>query len=207
MRIELEGLGKRYRRHWIFRNLSTVMEAPQRWALTGPNGSGKSTLIRLLAGALVPGEGRLCWSLEGRELEPEVVFTQVALAAPYLELLEPLALGEFLDFHGALKPWREGMDSRAVMQRCGLEEKAGQAIREFSSGMKQRVRLACALYSHCPLLLLDEPGSNLDASGRRWMEEELEACSAGRLIVIASNLEEEVRTCTCRIDLGAAAPA
>jgi ABC-type multidrug transport system ATPase subunit len=205
MRIELEGLGKCYRRYWIFRNLSTVMESPQRWALTGPNGSGKSTLIRLLAGALLPAEGRLSWSLQGRELPPESVYTQVALAAPYLELLEPFTLREFLDFHGSLKPWREGMDSRAVMERCGLESRAGQAIREFSSGMKQRVRLACALYSCCPLLLLDEPGSNLDSPGKRWMEEEIEACSAGRLVIIASNLEEEVRTCTCRIDLGAAA--
>jgi ABC-type multidrug transport system ATPase subunit len=68
-------------------------------------------------------------------------------------------------------------------------------IREFSSGMKQRLKLGLALYSASPLLLLDEPTTNLDATGVAWYQEHLRATRAGRTILLSSNIPAEYAWC------------
>ncbi len=201
MKIAVNDLGKRYRQSWVFRGLDLELHQGERWALTGPNGSGKSTLVRILAGSLRPSHGEIRWENRGEPISPERVFQEVSLAAPYLELIEPFTLCELLDFHQKLKPWRDGMNANAVIERCGLQRHADKAIRDFSSGMRQRVRLATALFSQTGLLLLDEPTTNLDEAGKGWFDETLESCSEGRLVVIASNQASEIRTCTRFLDL------
>ncbi len=202
MNLNLEQVGKRYRRQWIFRGLQHSLQSGQRWALSGPNGSGKSTLIGLLSGAVRPSEGVISWVEGGEALPPEQWYKRVSIAAPYMELIEPFSLREMLDFHAQLKPWRGEMGTEEVIDACGLRPHSSKALRDYSSGMKQRVRLALALFSQSDLLLLDEPGSNLDERGRRWYEAVLEQEAGERLVVIASNLSEEIRTCTHTIALG-----
>ncbi|MBI1193051.1 MAG: ATP-binding cassette domain-containing protein [Bacteroidetes bacterium] len=201
MRVEAKELGKRYRRTWVFRNLALNLESGQRWALTGVNGSGKSTLLRMLAAALRPTSGTLRWLEQEKQIPVDQVYTRVSLAAPYLELIDPFTLREHLAFHGQLKPWLPGWDAGRIMADTGLERHADKALRDFSSGMRQRVRLALAFYSQSELLLLDEPTSNLDAAGKAWFKETLERCAGSRLVVIASNVEEETLTCTHSLHL------
>jgi ABC-type multidrug transport system ATPase subunit len=201
MRVEARQLAKRYRRSWVIRGLDLDLQAGQRWALTGANGSGKSTLLRMLAGALRPTSGTLNWWKGEKPIATEQLYADVSLAAPYLALIEPFTLREQLAFHARLKPWRSGWDDTQIITATGLERHADKALRDFSSGMLQRVRLALALFSESDLLLLDEPTSNLDAAGKQWFQDHLEQTAAGRLVIIASNLPEETASCTMQIHL------
>lgn len=202
MYIRLQQLGKRYNRHWVFRKLDAELRAGQSVAITGPNGSGKSTLLQVIAGALQPSEGTMTWAgTEGEDIPAENHFKSVSVCAPYLELIEELTLAEFLRFHEKFKTWLPGLSQEKAIELTGLQEARNKQIRDFSSGMKQRVKLAQAILSNSPVLLLDEPTSNLDQKGiemyHRWMQE----FAKGRLVVIASNDETEIGFCQQRIHI------
>lgn len=203
MNIALQGVGKRYRNSWVFRGLSAELQIGQRVALLGNNGSGKSTVLKMLAGAMAPSEGSLHWSLlDGTSVPPEAVYRSLALAAPYMDPIGPFTLDEQLAFQEGLKPWRSGLDRAAVLELCGLKAHRNKRLQDFSSGMRQRVRLALALYSDASLLLLDEPGTNLDAAGMDWMRDQMDAAAPGRLLVIASNDPRETEACGWSIRMG-----
>jgi ABC-type multidrug transport system ATPase subunit len=202
MFIRLQTLGKRYNRHWVFRKLDAELRAGQAVAITGPNGSGKSTLLQVIAGALQPSEGTMIWTVDqGEELPAENHFKSVSVCAPYLELIEELTLAEFLRFHEKFKAWLPGISVEKAIELTGLQEAKNKQIRDFSSGMKQRVKLAQAILSNSKVLLLDEPTSNLDQKGidmyHQWMQE----FATGRLVVIASNDETEIGFCQQRIHI------
>jgi ABC-type multidrug transport system ATPase subunit len=155
--IDANGLGKRFQRDWIFRGLTRTFRPGSATAVLGPNGAGKSTLLNTFSGQLLPTEGTLTYSLAGRALAVEDVPRHLAYAAPYLELLEEMTLMELLRFHTQFKPLQAGVSIERLVGVMYLEEARQRLIREFSSGMKQRLKLGLALYAEAPLLLLDEP--------------------------------------------------
>lgn len=201
MHIKAQSLGKRYNRHWIFRNLNAQFAANEPTAITGPNGSGKSTLLQVIGGALEKSEGVLEYTQDGSMVLPENQFRCVAICAPYLEVIEELTLIEFLAFHQKFKPWLEGLQTSDIVQLMGLENAAHKQIRDFSSGMKQRVKLAQAILTQNPVLLLDEPTSNLDIKGISMYHEWMEKFVHHKVVVIASNDETEINICTHRIHI------
>ncbi|GAA4006755.1 ABC transporter ATP-binding protein [Hymenobacter fastidiosus] len=208
MRIEVSGLGKRYQREWIFRGLTHVFEPGTATAILGPNGSGKSTLLNTLSGQLLSSEGTLTYSLAGRAVPVEDVPPLLAYCAPYLELIEELTLTELLQFHTRFKPLRPGLSAHNLIELMYLEKSRHKLIRDFSSGMKQRLKLALALYAATPLLLLDEPTTNLDRTGVDWYREHVHATAPGRLVLVSSNVPEEYDFCARQLsvtDFGAQA--
>lgn len=201
MNIVLTDAGKRFRLEWIFKDLSCHFSAGNRYAVLGPNGSGKSTLLKVLSGHLSLTKGHIEFKSDGKTIPIERLYRQVAYAAPYIESIEELTLLETLDFHARLKPWRSGLTSGQVLELLELPRARHKEIRHFSSGMKQRVKLACAICSVAPLLLLDEPTTNLDAAAAQWYYNLLEGYADNRLIVIASNDPADVESCGERIDI------
>ena len=202
MRIDTHGLGRRYGRQWIFRNLSYTFAPGSATAVLGPNGAGKSTLLTILAGQLLPTEGQVRYELAGRALPVTEVPRQLAYCAPYLELPEEFTLLELLAFHTRLKPLRPGVSVADLVDIMYLQRARHQAVRTFSSGMKQRLKLALALYAAAPLLLLDEPTTNLDATGAAWYRAQVtEARRADptRLVVVSSNVEAEYGFCEAAV--------
>ena len=195
MLIEASGLGKRFRRDWIFRGLTRSFRPGSATAVLGPNGAGKSTLLNTLSGQLLPTEGTLAYTLAGRALAVEDVPRHLAYAAPYLELLEELTLLELLRFHTRFKPLRAGVTLERLVGIMYLDTARQRLIREFSSGMKQRLKLGLALYAEAPLLLLDEPTTNLDATGVAWYQEHVQATRAGRTLLLSSNVPAEYAFC------------
>ena len=195
MQITATGLGKRFQRDWIFRGLTRVFRPGSATAVLGPNGAGKSTLLNTFSGQLLPTEGTLTYSLSGQSLAVEDVPRHLAYAAPYLELLEELTLLELLRFHIQFKPLRPGVSPDKLIELMYLEKARQQLVREFSSGMKQRLKLALALYADAPLLLLDEPTTNLDAAGVAWYQEHVQATRAGRTLLLSSNVPAEYGFC------------
>lgn len=195
MQITATGLGKRFQRDWIFRGLTHVFRPGSATAVLGPNGAGKSTLLNTFSGQLLTTEGTLTYSLTGRPLAVEDVPRHLAYAAPYLELLEELTLLEMLQFHTQFKPLRPGVTPNRLIDIMYLEKARHQLVRAFSSGMKQRLKLGLALYAAAPLLLLDEPTTNLDTTGVAWYQEHVQATRAGRTLLLSSNVPAEYSFC------------
>lgn len=196
MTISLSDLGKRFNRDWIFRRLTYEFSAGNSYALIGPNGSGKSTLLQVIGGALFFNEGTIRYTdTAHQEIKDELVFKQVAIAAPYLELIEEMTGQELLDFHQTFKPFMKGKNSAAILHEVGLSDAAQKQIRYYSSGMKQRLKLAQSFFCDTPVLLLDEPCTNLDQNGIELYHRLLSLYTQNRIVIIASNDPVEYKFC------------
>lgn len=196
MTISLSDLGKRFNRDWIFRRLTYEFSAGNSYALIGPNGSGKSTLLQVIGGALFFNEGTIQYTdTAQQEIKDELVFKQVAIAAPYLELIEEMTGQELLDFHQTFKPFIKGKNSAAILHEVGLSDAAQKQIRYYSSGMKQRLKLAQSFFCDTPVLLLDEPCTNLDQNGIELYHRLLSLYTQNRIVIIASNDPVEYKFC------------
>lgn len=171
------------------------------YAILGPNGSGKSTLLQIIAGALSHSGGSIKYTRGGREITSENIFLQISIAAPYLELVEELTLTEFLQFHRQFKPFLPGITIPQIIRSVELEKAAHKQIRYFSSGMKQRAKLAQAIFSDVPVVLLDEPCSNLDADGVKLYQQLVQDHCMERLTIISSNDEQEYRMCNKQLQM------
>ncbi|MBL8001050.1 MAG: ABC transporter ATP-binding protein [Flavobacteriales bacterium] len=190
MEVVFRSVTKRFGREVVFRGVDHVFAPGSRTALLGPNGSGKSTLLMLAGGALMTTEGSVAHSLNGSLVPQEEVYRQVAIAAPYLGLYEDLSLAEAVELHARFKPLKDGLKAADVARIAYLEHALEKPVRNFSSGMKQRLKLALAILSDTPLLLLDEPTSNLDAQAIAWYGDLLRQHTAGRTLIVASNRQQ-----------------
>jgi ABC-type multidrug transport system ATPase subunit len=192
MKISLHNVGKRYNRDWIFRSCSLDLLPNHSYAITGPNGSGKSTLLQVIAGAVMHSEGTILYETSHSKNIAEP-YLHIALAAPYLELIEEMTATELLHFHAAFKPLTN--DIPAILAAVQLEKAANKQVRYFSSGMKQRLKLAQAFFSNVPVLLLDEPTTNLDAEGIALYRNLIQQQLGNKTIIISSNVKEEYDFC------------
>ena len=199
---QIENLGKRFQREWIFRKLTVSLAVGEPVAVIGPNGSGKSTLAQIIAGHLPATDGNCTWLDTHQNPIPESDFFRfVGYAAPYLELVEEFTLLELLHFHAQFKPWLPGVSSQDVAELIQLEKHKNKAVKYFSSGMKQRVKLGLAFFSQSPCLFLDEPTANLDAQGARWYLEHVENLLSNRWVMICSNEPKEYEFAKNVIDI------
>ena len=195
MQIVLQNIGRRFNRDWIFRGVDYTFSMGESYAVLGPNGSGKSTLLSVLNGSLSPSMGSINYILQDKPVEAEEVFKQLSLAAPYLELIEEFTLFEMVDFHFKFKAYRQNLDRDAVIALLNMHDSRNKMIKYFSSGMKQRLKLALAFCSDTPMLMLDEPTSNLDKQGVDWYLGLVQQFALNRLTIICSNQEHEYSFC------------
>ena len=213
MTICLYDAGKRYNRDWIFRHFNYTFETGNSYAITGPNGSGKSTLLQTIAGAIAPSLGTVEYYLKESKIgiaekellptkfEPENIYKQIAIAAPYLELIEEMTAIEFLAFHASFKPLAPNLTIPEILDTIGLKTATDKQIRFYSSGMKQRLKLAQAIFSEVPVLLLDEPCTNLDAAGYALYRQLINDYCKHKLIIVSSNDINEYDFCEERLNI------
>ncbi len=201
MKIKILDVGKRYRQEWILRGINLELESGQAHAIIGPNGSGKSTLLKMLSGHLSPSKGTIQYEHVGKPVPAEQVYAHLALAAPYMELIEEFTLKEALTFHRRFRAFQQGLQVSDLMDLLAFPKAAHKPIRHFSSGMKQRLKLALALCGEADFILLDEPSTNLDRQGMDWYQRLLAQFVGQRLLLIASNVEEDYQCCTHHIDI------
>jgi ABC-type multidrug transport system ATPase subunit len=200
MKISLINAGKRFNRDWIFRNISHEFTSGSSYAITGPNGSGKSTLLQVIGGAIIMSEGKVKYEVN-KEVDADSAFRYISIAAPYLELIEEMTLQEMLQFHAQFKPFLPGITIPEIISIIGLKAATEKQIRFYSSGMKQRVKLAQAIFSDVPCILLDEPTTNLDVAGIELYHQLICDYGNSRLMIVSSNDEQEYSFCKERISI------
>ncbi len=202
MEIRLIDAGKRFNRDWIFKNLHASFSDKETYAITGHNGSGKSTLLQCIAGSTMLSEGEVIFNNNGKIIPNEEVFSHVSICAPYLEVIEEMTALEFFVYHQQFKSFHYKTTIADIIDQIGLSKHAHKQIRYFSSGMKQRIKLAQAFFSETPVLLLDEPCTNLDQSGIALYKDLLSNHTNNRIVIISSNDQSEIEGCTQLIQLG-----
>ncbi len=185
----------------LFDGLTVAVEPGAPLAVTGANGAGKSTLLLLFAGLLAPTSGTTELWMDGARVEPRDVPRTVGYLAPALNVYDAITARETLAFLARAR----GLDGAAArvaatLDRVGLAGRADEPVAAFSTGMRQRLRVATALVHDPPVLLMDEPGATLDAAGRDLVAS-LVADDA-RVVVLATNDPIEAALCARRVALG-----
>lgn len=191
IQLVASACGKKYRGKWVLRNLSFTLEAGNKYAITGKNGSGKSTLIKMLAGYVQPGEGRIHWKHNQNSIAPETLFQHLFVVAPYIEPIEEFTFPELIQFQCKFKPHGISLTTSEIIYIAELQESIDKPLKFYSSGMKQRAVLTLAMLSKSMLLLLDEPCANLDKEARLWYADLLAQFAKHKTVVIASNHNKE----------------
>ncbi len=189
MRVVLQQAGKRFEGRTIFEGVDLELAPGDRLLISGPNGAGKSTLLKLIAGFLRPSEGSVEHYEGDTGIDPDRAYRNIALAAPYLQFPKDLTVSETIRTWERFRPLKT--DAEAVPEKVALEGAKDRPVRELSSGMEQRLKLGIAFASSAPLLLLDEPLTNIDAQGRALYQELLKEESEERAILVCSNDPEQ----------------
>ncbi|WP_157698934.1 ABC transporter ATP-binding protein [Bernardetia litoralis] len=197
--ISAQNIGKRFEREWIFRKLSCDFCSTNPTAIVGSNGSGKSTFIKTLIGYLPLSEGKLVYSEKNIPILKENWQSTISWAAPYTELIEEFTLLEQLKFHKSFKPF--DIEIEEIIEKLGFSNTKSKTIRFFSSGMKQKLKLALAIYSNAKIVFLDEPTSNLDKQNSEWYLQEINTIIDKKVLIIASNQPSEYHFCSQIIDI------
>lgn len=196
MSLSLVNIAKKFQKDWIFRNVSYTFQIPGTYVIQGANGSGKSTLLKLISSFLSPSEGKQELKINGKEIEIENWNEHITYAAPYFELINEMYLTEFLAFYTKFKPLQKDISITKFIEIAYLEGSSEKLIKNFSSGMKQRLRLALAWLSESSIILLDEPISNLDKKGIAWYKDLANTYSKNKLVIVCSNnIEDEYFFC------------
>jgi ABC-type multidrug transport system ATPase subunit len=194
MTITLEDIGRRFNQEWIFKGINYQFNSDGKYAILGPNGSGKSTLLSVVLGNLSPSQGAITYNNQ-KNIPVERIYEYISFAAPYLDLIEEFTLQETIDFHFKFKALQKDFDEAMVLELLGLKKSQDKALKHFSSGMKQRTKLVLACCTDTPILLLDEPTSNLDKQGVIWYHELIARFTTDRLVIVGSNQEAEYSFC------------
>jgi ABC-type multidrug transport system ATPase subunit len=209
--ITLDNIGKRFRYEWIFKGVTQTLQQGESYAILGPNGSGKSTLMKVLSGHLSPSMGTISFTEKDKKiLAVEDVYKHISYAAPYIDLIEEMTLEELIGYYFRFKTLRKGLIVNDLVEILGFQKSQNKQIRFFSSGMKQRLKLVLAICADTPILLLDEPTTNLDAQGVAWYQQLIAENTTNfaqntegptRLVIVASNIEHDYHFCSKRINI------
>ena len=204
MQIILEKISKKFNYEWIFRNVDYTFNSGEAYVILGSNGSGKSTLMQIVGGNLLSTSGSIKHvDGDNHEIPSDLLYRHVSISAPYLEVIEEFTLPEILEFHRKFKPFRNNLTDSQIIEITGLTKVRNKPIRYFSSGMKQRVKLALAILSDTKVVLLDEPSSNLDKQGVEWYQELVAYNLADRIFIVCSNSQgHEYSYCTQQLQIG-----
>lgn len=196
-RLSVVDLSKKFHTRYLFSQFEYTFNSSQIYAVTGPNGTGKSTLIGILSGYLLPTHGKVKLIVQNTKLpvRAEEYYKYISVCAPYTELIEEFTLEEMIAFYLqliSLSDKKKTFTTHFVLDLLNMHAQANRVIKNFSSGMKQRVKLALAVCNHKPVVLLDEPTANLDAQGIEWFSTAIKPLLSEKICIMASNLAHEI---------------
>lgn len=198
MQISLCNISISYYQKKILKNINFVFESGKTYALIGSNGSGKSSLVKVIAGVLNPKNGTVKYHNKETsvEIERDDLVAKIAWVAPYINLYEEFSAEEIYKFQSNFKKPKFNLEY--FLEETDLKTHRDKRVKYYSSGMKQRLKLALALFFETQLLILDEPTINLDQKYQKWYLDKLTelAKNSDTTIIIASNVPEEYALAT-----------
>lgn len=200
--IQLNNLGKKFNKEWIFKDLTYSINAGDKVVVLGGNGSGKSTLLQVISGFITENEGEVIYKADDKIIPVDKIKNYISFASPYIHLVEDFTLTEMIDHTKIYKPFIKDLSTEQIIKLLDLEAAKDKFIKQFSSGMKQRLKLGVAILCDTPLLLLDEPVSNLDANAIAWYKNIIKEYSQNRTVIVASNaIQDEFFICDKQINV------
>lgn len=204
MEFKLIGnnIRKSFGRLLVFESVNFELGVGSSLAIAGRNGSGKSTLVKIIAGLLSPSSGEVIYQIDGKKIDKIDWFKYVGFVAPYLQIYDEFTGYENLEILArirGLKNYKEKIED--VLKRVNLYSRRYDLVRGYSSGMKQRLKYACALLHEPILLILDEPTSNLDIEGVEMVWAIAEEQKKKGILIVATNEPEELQMCDDVINL------
>ena len=199
-RIEIQGLAKQFGRNLLFKNLNFTVDTGSSFCITGPNGSGKSTLLKIIAGLMKPSTGAVTYTDIGLGSVIREWLPIIGYAGPLVNPYEDLTALENIQF--SLKNYKQNSNIDFLFNYFNLNSYRDKKIRYYSTGMKQRLRIILADLNDPPILLLDEPGTNLDERGREILHSYLASVVKKKIIILATNDSDEEKLFNGGIRLG-----
>jgi ABC-type multidrug transport system ATPase subunit len=194
--INVSNAGKKFGREWIFRKVDLEIKPAEKVVIMGLNGSGKSTLLQAMTGYLTLNEGTVSYTDNQQKMEDEQLYKFISLASPYLELVEDFTLQEQINHAHIYKPFLNNLSIAQVVELSGLAAHKDKFIKQFSSGMRQRLKLTLAILADAPILFLDEPTTNLDATVIDWYKNMIATYAMHKTIIVCSNsIKDEYDFC------------
>lgn len=189
-KIIAENISKKFNDKFIIKDFNYTFSMSNHYAILGPNGSGKSTLAQLIAAARTPSSGDLKYIINNKEIDDKDIYKFISFSAPYQELPEDLSLIEIVNFHKSLKGFYNNLSIENFISYIKLNKHKNKQIKNFSSGMLQRLKLALAILSKSKFVFLDEPTSNLDSQNTEWYLETVYNNLKNRMFIVCSNHNE-----------------
>lgn len=200
IKLQALNLTKKFDRKMIFENVNFELTRSSSVAITGRNGSGKSTLIKIIANLLSGSSGELNLFSGDKKVRKEVVYRYIGFVSPYLNLYDEFTGAENLKIASGIRGISND-NADTVLKRVGLFERRHDLLKIYSSGMKQRLKIAFAILHDPEILLLDEPTSNLDAEGVSVVDDIAGEYRKDRILIIATNDAHEKSLCETEINL------
>lgn len=202
MKIVVENIEKKFRYHSVLKDVSFELQSPDSLVITGSNGSGKTTLVKILCGLLSPTNGKVRLIKNGKEIPTAEQKFHFGLVGPYLQLYKDLTAWENLLFFAKVRGTQPDINRlKNLIESVGLKGREHEELKNYSSGMLQRVKYLTAIYHNPEILVLDEPTSNLDEAGKNFVRQTIAAQSEKGMVIIATNEPEEVALGNQRVEI------
>ncbi len=200
--IEIENITKYFGRRLIFRGINEKLSSPEIIGISGQNGAGKSTFVKMLAGLISPTKGKIKHYLNGELIPEEKVYNHLGFVSPYLVLYDEFTALENLYYFSKIRGINFNKNyAHELLKTVNLYERRNDYVKTYSSGMKQRLKYCFALIHKPSLLILDEPISNLDNSGKEIVYNFINDYGKDNLVVVASNEDADLNLCKYIIEL------
>ena len=196
-KLSLENITKVFGRRLIFADITREFKGGEIYGLAGKNGSGKSTLAKIISGIISPTKGKINHFYKDEKIIPEKLHNHLGFVSPYLVLYDEFTAWENLSLFAQIRGIRFDIEKvNILMDKFEILDRKGDLLKEYSSGMKQRMKFLFALLHSPQLLILDEPTSNLDSAGKEKVYEIIEEEAKQNLIIIASNESSDLSLCS-----------
>ena len=203
-KIKAQGLTQHFNQRKVFENVSFEIGSGESMAIVGPNGSGKTTLIRIISQLLRPRAGEVIFMENKSTKKSHELYSALGLVGPYLQLYNHLTAQENYSFFCKIRGIQFDIRSfKKLMEKLGLAGRETDELRDYSSGMLQRMKYVCALLHQPEILLLDEPTSNMDKEGSQIVYGIMEEQKKDKILILATNKNEEAEFGDGQVNLAA----
>lgn len=195
-KITAQNLTKIFGRRLVFDKLNFEFTSANVYGISGPNGSGKSTLVKIIANIISPTRGKIIFSNGNSAVRPEDLHNHLGFVSPYLYLYDEFTAEENLRHFSSIRGIKyDETKAFDLLKRVNLFDRKDDLVKGYSSGMKQRMKFIFALLHEPPVVILDEPTSNLDVAGKDTVYDLVKSASSKSLVIIASNETSDLELC------------